>query len=84
MGETDIVPVFGQTFYYIFPILLLILITINAFDVYALIAKMFGLQKFIFESEFSHDNIEEGRKLLQKARLDIESRILNSNTKDLR
>jgi hypothetical protein len=83
MGNTDIVPVLGQTFYYIFPILLLILIIVNAFDVYSLIAKMFGLQKFIFESDFNHENIEEGKKLLQRARLDIENKILNSNNKDL-
>jgi hypothetical protein len=54
MGETDIVPVFGQTFYYIFPILLILLIVVNVFNVYALIAKMFGLEKFEFESEFNH------------------------------
>lgn len=54
MGETDIVPVFGQTFYYIFPILLILLIIINVFDVYTLIARLFNLQKFEFESDFSH------------------------------
>ena len=48
MGETEIVPVFGQTFYYIFPILLILLIIINVFDVYTLIARMFNLQKFEF------------------------------------
>ena len=58
MGATDIVPVFGQTFYYIFPILLILLIVVNVFDVYTLIAKMFGLTKFEFESDFSHENIE--------------------------
>jgi hypothetical protein len=48
MGEADIVPVFGQTFFYIFPILLLLLIIVNTFDVYTLIARMFGLEKFEF------------------------------------
>lgn len=46
MGEADIVPVFGQTFFYIFPILLLLLIIVNTFDVYTMIARMFGLKKF--------------------------------------
>lgn len=45
---------------------------------------MFGLQKFEFEDDFSHEHIEEGRKLLQRARLEAENRILNSNDKDLR
>ena len=84
MGEANIVPVFGQTFFYIFPILLLLLILFNVFDVYTLIARMFKLQKFEFESDFSHDNIEEGKRLLQRARTDVESQILNSNSKDLR
>ena len=84
MGEANIVPVFGETFYIIFPILLIILIIVNIFDVYAMIAKMFGLQKFQFESRFEHENIEEGKRLLQKARIEIENKILNSNNKDLR
>jgi hypothetical protein len=45
------------------------LIIVNVFDVYTLIARMFGLQKFEFEDDFSHQHIEEGRKLLQRARL---------------
>lgn len=69
MGDANIVPVFGETFYYIFPILLLLLIVVNVFDVYTLIARMLGLQKFEFEDDFSHEHIEEGRKLLQRARL---------------
>ena len=46
MGEAEIVPVFGQTFAYLFPILLILLIIINLFDVYTMIARMLGLQKF--------------------------------------
>ena len=69
MGDANIVPVFGQTFTYIFPILLLILIVLNIFDVYTMIARLFKLEKFEFESDFSHENIEEGRRLLQKARV---------------
>jgi len=71
MGEADIVPVFGQTFFYIFPILLLLLIIVNTFDVYTLIARMFGLEKFEFESDFSHENIAEGKRLLQRARTEV-------------
>ena len=69
MGKADIVPVFGETFYYIFPILLILLIVINLFEVYKRISGIFGLKKFEFEDDFSHENIEEGKRLLQKARL---------------
>ena len=41
MGDANIVPVFGQTFTYVFPILLLILIVVNIFDVYTMIARLF-------------------------------------------
>ena len=84
MGEANIVPVFGESFYFIFPILLILLIVFNIFDVYTWVAGMFGLQKFEFESDFDHENIEEGKRLLQKARTEVENRILNSNSKDLR
>ena len=84
MGEANIVPVFGQTFSYIFPILLILLILFNTLNVYSLIARMFNLQKFEFEPDFDHENIEEGRRLLQRARTEVENQILNSNSKDLR
>jgi hypothetical protein len=80
MGEA----VIGQSLYYVFPTLILLLIVFNAFNVYTLIARMFGLERFEFESDFSHENIEEGKRLLQRARLEMESNILNSNSKDLR
>ena len=48
-----------------------------------MIAKYMGFQKFVFESDFDHKNIEEGRRILQKARTEVETRILNSNSKDL-
>lgn len=83
MGETNVFPVFGETFRIVFPVLLILLIIFNAFDAYTKICKMLGINKFQFESEFSHENIEEGRKLLQKARTDLENKILNSNCKNL-
>lgn len=76
-------PVLSQTFQILFPILMIILIVFNAFDVYGRICKKLGLSKFQFESEFDHENIDEGRRLLQKARTDLETKILNSNCKNL-
>ena len=59
------------------------MIIFNACDIYSLICKHFGISQFQFEAEFDHENIDEGRKLLQKARTDLEIKILNSNCKDL-
>ncbi len=46
MGET---PLLGKTLQVVFPILIIILIIFNAFDVYSLICKKIGLNKFQFE-----------------------------------
>jgi hypothetical protein len=45
MGDT---PLLGKTLRIIFPILIIILIIFNAFDVYSLISKKIGLGKFQF------------------------------------
>lgn len=57
MGEANVVPIFGETYNIVFPVLLIILILFNAFDIYSLIAKHMGFQKFVFESDFDHKNI---------------------------
>jgi hypothetical protein len=49
MGTVDIVPIFGRTFNIIFPILMLILIVFNAFDIYTKIFKAVGIQRFQFD-----------------------------------
>lgn len=51
MGTADIVPVFGRTFNIIFPMLLLLLIVFNAFDIYSKVFKAVGLQKFDFDED---------------------------------
>ena len=80
MGQ---MPVLGDTFRILFPVLMIILIVFNAFEVYSRICKKLGLSRFQFETEFDHENIDEGKRLLQKARTDLETRILNSNCKNL-
>ena len=72
MGTINIVPVFGRTFNIIFPMLLLILITFNAFDIYSKVFKAAGLQRFQFDEDNpSTQSIEDGRRRLQKARAEL-------------
>ena len=71
MGETNLGPLFGGAYKGIFAILLIVLILFNACDVYSRICKKLGISRFQFESEFDHENIDEGRRLLQKARTDL-------------
>lgn len=54
MGEANVVPIFGETYNIIFPVILIILIVFNTFDIYALVAKQFGIKRFAFESDFGH------------------------------
>jgi hypothetical protein len=84
MGTADISPVFGRTFNLIFPLLLLLLIVFNAFDVYSKVFKAVGLHKLEFDEDNpSQDSLEDGRKRLLKARADLETKILNSRSKNL-
>ena len=46
MGETNVFPVFGDTFRIVFPVILIVLILVNAGDVYSKICRMIGLTKF--------------------------------------
>ncbi len=72
MGTVDIVPVFGRTFNIIFPMLLLILIVFNAFDIYSKVSKAAGMQRFQFDEDNpSTQSIEDGRRRLQKARAEL-------------
>jgi hypothetical protein len=51
MGTVDIAPVFGRTFNFVFPMLLLLLIVFNAFDIYSRVFKAVGIQRFQFDQE---------------------------------
>ena len=48
MGQANVVPIFGETYNIIFPVLLIILILFNALDIYSFLAKHLGFQKFVF------------------------------------
>ncbi len=51
-----------------FPIALVVLCLCNYFDIYGKILRYVGLAKFSFTEDFSDERIEEGKKLLIRAR----------------
>ena len=51
-----------------FPVALVALCLSNYFDVYGKILRYIGLAKFSFTQDFSDERIEEGKKLLSRAR----------------
>jgi len=64
MGEVN----FAYSFMRYFPLLLLVLIICNVFNVYGRILNNFGLGRFKFDEETTRDRVEEGKILLNKAR----------------
>jgi len=59
---------FARSFTQYCPLLLIVLILCNSFDVYGRVLSWIGLSRFKFSENFNDDKIEEGRLLLQKAR----------------
>lgn len=55
--------------YTIFPILLIILSCFNAFDIYKKIMGIFGFTQFSFSEDFNDDGIDDGKKIIQRARI---------------
>lgn len=57
---------FAYSFMTYFPVLLIVLILCNVFDIYARVLDSFGLKRFKFNEESTIEKIEEGKKLLLK------------------
>jgi hypothetical protein len=51
MGVINLVPVIGQQFAIFFPLLIIIFVALNLFNVYDKILAMLGLQAYSFSSE---------------------------------
>ena len=64
MGDVN----FAYSFMEYFPMLLVVLILCNVFDVYGRILGSFGLSRFKFNDEATNERIEEGKNLLHIAR----------------
>jgi len=64
MGEVN----FAYSFMRYFPLLLLVLIICNVFNVYGRILNNFGLGRFKFDEETTRDRVEEGKILLNKGK----------------
>eukprot|EP01016_Furgasonia_blochmanni_P050326 TRINITY_DN7766_c0_g1_i3.p2 TRINITY_DN7766_c0_g1~~TRINITY_DN7766_c0_g1_i3.p2 ORF type:complete len:188 (-),score=52.49 TRINITY_DN7766_c0_g1_i3:221-784(-) len=67
-GSLELLPVFGDKFPTFFPLALILLILCNIFDVYGKILNMLGLNQFIFSEKFNDEKIDEGKRLLARAR----------------
>lgn len=84
MGQVDIFPVFGANFRYVIPILLLVLIAMNSLDLYSKLLSRLGLKQFVFAADFTHEQVEQGRKQLALARQSASHSVLARRTTDLK
>ena len=62
---------FAYSFMTYFPVLLVVLILCNMFDIYGRVLDSFGLKRFKFNEESTIEKIEEGKKLLLKGIIPI-------------
>jgi len=76
MGEVD----FAFSFTTYFPLFLIFLIFCNAFDIYGRMLGWLGLNSFKFDEEFTDERLEEGKKLIYRARNNKERSVLTLNT----
>ncbi|KAL4503388.1 hypothetical protein ABPG72_000994 [Tetrahymena utriculariae] len=68
IGAMDDVPILGSANTYFFPMILIMLILFNAFDVYSKILSSLGLKQFEFSDNFDDERIDQGKQLIQRAR----------------
>jgi len=59
---------FATSFTQYCPMILILLVVFNVFDLYGKLLTFFGLSRFQFSSNFNDEKIDEGRGILAKAR----------------
>lgn len=82
LGDMDINPAMGNQLKLILPMLLIVVTVFNLFDIYDKILSAIGLPQFQFHEQFNDNIIDEGKKLLYRARVQRERKILNQNNKN--
>ncbi|EGG17875.1 hypothetical protein DFA_08876 [Cavenderia fasciculata] len=68
MGNMDYTPFLGKYFYVYFPMIIIIVCLATLFNVFSRIMNCLNMQRFKFDSEFSHENIDEGKVLIESER----------------
>ncbi|EFA81256.1 hypothetical protein PPL_06095 [Heterostelium album PN500] len=65
MGESNFVPFLGQYFYIYFPIVITVVVLATAFNLYSRLMNCLNITRFRFDNDFSHENIDEGKMILE-------------------
>jgi hypothetical protein len=65
MGNVKLVPVFGETFPRIFPVVLLVFLLLKAFEVYDKVLRLFGLGEDFGDQQLSRiEEVERGKQVV--------------------
>ncbi|KAL4502427.1 hypothetical protein ABPG72_012014 [Tetrahymena utriculariae] len=83
IGKFD-TSVFGSFSAFFFPVVLIIFTLFNFFDIYDFVVEKFNLQQLEFSHQPIQSDIDEGKKILYKARLHRERKFLTKQSTDLR
>jgi len=78
IGKLNLVPLFGDSFPKVFPILLILFIIIETFDLYGKFLSLIGLQTKNYDNVPDDKSLEiiEGKKIIMKAKLSEEKKKL--------
>eukprot|EP01132_Coremiostelium_polycephalum_P005889 gene5889-7333_t len=68
MGTMDVAPFLGTYFYIYFPLLIIIVCLATLFNLYSRIMNCLNINRFRFDQDFNHDQIDEGKFLLNSER----------------
>ena len=83
MGEMEFVPVLGLNFQKFFPVVLVLLVAFNLFDVWGKLLRFVGFDAYTFVNRYDEDKSREGMTYVKAERPRIERQTQN-NTQEVR
>ncbi|GAM21605.1 hypothetical protein SAMD00019534_047800 [Acytostelium subglobosum LB1] len=82
MGGMDATPLLGNYFYVYFPIVITVVVLATTFNLYTRLMNCLNITRFRFDSDFSHENIDEGKMILttEKRRRSLNQTLASDST----
>ncbi|KYQ90103.1 hypothetical protein DLAC_08688 [Tieghemostelium lacteum] len=68
MGTMDVAPFLGNYFYIYFPLIIIVVFLATLFNLFSRILNFFNVSRFRFDTDFTHEQIDEGKFLLDSER----------------
>lgn len=68
VGSTELDPLFGSKFMYIYPAALLLLVILNILNIYGHLLRLIGISSYNYRSDYAEDKINEGAMIFSKSK----------------